>query len=507
MIDPIPELAHAPRGGDLFELAIEDLSLDGLGTARLDVLVGPQRLARRYDFCVRNALPGDRVKAQVESRKRDKVTARITEFIEPSPMRIEPRCQHFGRREIPGKGCGGCTFQSLTYRHQLIVKERMVKRQVQSHGIDPGLVFPMIGVADPWYYRNKMEFSFGSDHNRDFALGLFPKGFRYQVLNLKECFLQSSFTSDFLPKFRDWAANLGLEPYRERAGTGFLRTLTIREGKRTGERMIELTTSQDETARCGGEWVDAREIARRYLEFVLATTEAFTSIYWTQQHTARGTPTRFIEHHLHGKPTLTEAMHLPGGQILRFEIHPRAFFQPNTLQAEVLYAQVLQNTGLWQEGAPPDEAPQEARVLDLYCGTGTIAQCLAPFCAHVVGIELQPDAVDNARQNAARNGVTNTTFFAGDVAQVLQQDDFRQTAGHVDLVVVDPPRAGLLPQARAQLKQINPPRIVYVSCNPQTLARDLADLSKSGYRVEHIQPVDMFPHTYHIENVALLTRD
>lgn len=509
MENPRVELRHSPRYGESFELHVENLTLDGMGIARLQALVGPQKQPLDYVFHIRKGLPGDQVRVQVETRKKRTFIAHITEYIEPSKMRIQPRCRHFGRREISGQGCGGCTFQSLSYRHQLMIKERLIKQQMLEHGVDPGLVYPMIGQDNPWYYRNKMEFSFGTTGDRAFALGLYPKGYRYQVLNLEECFLESEFTSNFLPKLRQWAIDLGLEPYREGNQTGFLRNVTIREGKRTGERMIELVTTHRAQAQCGDKQVDATEIAAQFKAFILAEAPGgFTSIYWTQQYVEKGERTRFIEHHLHGSPVLVEQLHLPGEQVLSFEIHPRAFFQPNTLQAELLYAQVLEHTGLLEAGGPKDgeAGAKKTRVLDLYCGTGTIGLCLAPYAEHVVGIELQPNAVENARQNARQNGIENISFFAGDVGLVLQEDAFIETAEKIDLVVVDPPRSGLLKEAREQLKTINAPRVVYVSCNPKSLARDLADLSKFGYTIERIQPVDMFPHTYHVENIAVLTR-
>jgi len=509
MENPRVELPHSPRHGEHFDLYVDSLTLDGMGTASLQTLVGPQKQALNYVFHIRKGLPGDHVRVQVETRKKRIFVAHITEYIEPSTMRIEPRCRHFGRREIPGQGCGGCTFQSLSYRHQLMTKERLIKQQMLEHGVDPGLVYPMIGQDNPWYYRNKMEFSFGTTGDREFALGLYPKGYRYQVLNLEECFLESEFTSNFLPKIRKWAIDLGLEPYREGDQTGFLRNLTIREGKRTGERMIELITTHRPQAECGDKMIDATEISEQFKAFILAEApEDFTSIYWTQQYVEQGERTRFIENHLHGSPVLVEKMHLPGEQVLSFEIHPRAFFQPNTLQAELLYAQVLEHTGLLESGGREDggQGENKTRILDLYCGTGTIGLCMAPYAQHVVGIELQPNAVDNARENARQNGIDNISFFAGDVGAVLQEDAFIEAAGKIDLVVVDPPRSGLLKEAREQLKTINAPRIVYVSCNPKSLARDLADLGKFGYTIERIQPVDMFPHTYHVENIAVLTR-
>ncbi len=499
-----PHLPHSPRHGETFELVIDGLSPKGLGTAAFPCVVGPQEEPKDYTIEVRKAVPGDRVRVSVERRKKRTIYAHIDEILEPSPMRTKPQCKHFGRRELPGEGCGGCTLQSLSYRHQLATKERTIKQLMQGRGVDPGHVLPILGQDEPWYYRNKMEFSFGDTANREFALGLYPKGYRYEVLNLEECFLESKFVSDFLPRVRQWAESLGLEPYLGNKDAGFLRTLTIREGKRTGERMVELTTTHDETALCAGEMVAAADIAQKYCDFVLETADAMdatiSSVYWTQQRAVRGEPTRFIEHHLHGSPVLVEKMHLPDDQVLSFEIHPRAFFQPNTLQAEVLYAQVLEKTGL------RDAERGQASVLDLYCGTGTIGLCMAPYAKRVVGIEMQPDAVENARKNAEQNGIDNVEFFAGDVGEVLQQDDFKQAAGEVDLVVVDPPRAGLLPEAREQLKQIDAPRLVYVSCNPRALARDLAELCDFGYQIDTIQPVDMFPHTYHVENVALLEK-
>jgi 23S rRNA (uracil1939-C5)-methyltransferase len=498
------ELPHSPSRGECFELVIEELSLEGHGSASMPALVGPQGEPKDYTFHVRKAVPGDRVLAQVEGRRRRTITAHIAELIEPSTMRIEPRCRHFGRREVAGEGCGGCALQSLSYRHQLATKEKAIKRLMQARGVDPGLVMPIIGQDEPWYYRNKMEFSFGDTVDREFAFGLYPKGYRYEVLNLEECYLESEFVSELLPKVRLWAVSHGLEPYLNRGGSGFLRTVTVREGKRTGQRLIELTTTHDPEALFDGELVAAEEIAEAFCQFIQGAAAEIggelTSVYWTQQRAVRGKPTRFFEHHLFGERLLVEEMHLPDDQVLEFEIHPRAFFQPNSLQAEVLYAQVLEKTGLRETGA------DDAHVLDLYCGTGTIGLCMAPYAHKVVGIELQPDAVDNARANARRNGIDNVTFFAGDVAEVLASDAFQAEVPRVDLVVVDPPRNGLLEGALARLVAIDAPRIVYVSCNPQALAGDLAQLSEAGYAVEVVQPVDMFPHTYHVESVALLVR-
>lgn len=503
MTTELPHLPHSPRSGEFFEVEITGLSLKGEGTADYPAYVGPQRQVKPFVFCVRKALPGDRVRVCVETRRKRRVIGRIDELLEPSRMRIEPRCAHFGRRETPGKGCGGCTLQNLDYRHQLLNKERLVKYAMADAGVDPGLVAPVMGQEDPWYYRNKMEFSFGDDAQRRFSLGLYPRGYRYEVLNLTECLLQSRFVSTLLTRIRRWAIDQQLRPYDSRSGEGFLRTLTIREGKRTGERLLELTTSHHPTVQVRGQETPAEQVAGAFARFVVDLAEeldgAITSVYWTQQRAVRGEPTRFIEHHLHGLEVLHERLSLPDDHSLLFDIHPRAFFQPNTRQAEVLYATVLDMSGL-------RDANASHTVLDLYCGTGTIGLCMAPYARKVLGVELQPDAVENARENARRNAITNARFFAGDVGETLHDVEFERAAGQVDVVVVDPPRAGLLPDARAHLAGLDAPRMVYVSCNPITLARDLRELKDQGWHVEAIQPVDMFPHTYHIENVARLRK-
>lgn len=496
------ELPRSPRSGTTWELEVEALSREGHGLARLPARVGPQREPKDFRFRIRKAIPGDKVEVTVERRHGETIDARLEELIEASADRVEPQCRHFGRREISGEGCGGCSLQSLSYDHQLAAKERAVKSFMADRGLDPGLVESIVGQEDPWMYRNKMEFSFGDTADRAFALGLHPRGYRHEIVNLQECYLQSEFTSDFVPAVREWAIARELQPYLNSEDTGFLRTLTIREGERTGERLVELMTTHDPDAEMEGQTVPAAEVAEAFREFVESFTrgrsEDVTSIYWTQKKAIKGEPTEWIEHRLSGKDVLEEQLYLPGDQRLRFEIDPRAFFQPNTRQAEVLYREVLEKAEL-----PGDEeGPRTA--LDLYCGTGTIALCLAPYADDVVGIEMQKDAVENARKNAEDNGMQHVSFFAGDVADVFESEAFRARVSDVDLTVVDPPRAGLQPDAREHVDAAGAPDLVYVSCNPEALARDLDDLTDRGYSVESVQPVDMFPQTYHVECVAKL---
>ena len=507
------DLARGPRPHDTFELRVTHLAPGGFGVASLEVALGPQRERRSYKVHVRKALPGDLVLARVEEVERRRLTARIDAILSPSDARLpdaHARCPHFGLREQPGRGCGGCTLQSASYDDQLALKLDMVRRLLDQAGLADLTLAQPVGMDDPWFYRNKMEFSFGDYLKaKTLTLGLHPSGYKHDVLDLTDCVLLSPQTPSILSAARAWARAHSLVAFEPRHNSGFLRTLTLREGKRTGQRMLTLTTSGDATARFDGHDLPALDVARSFAQAMLEHAAAhhieLTSITWTQHVATRGQPTSFRDTLLHGSPHLEEQLHLPLDKRLRFTIHPRAFFQPNTLQAEQLYAQVLRLAGLLQADDDPATSPSSTlRVLDLYCGTGTIGLCMAPYVGHVTGVELNPEAVLNAQANAALNDIHNVSWIAGDVGQVLASGDLELE--RLDLVVVDPPRAGLMPQAVEQLAAIAAPTLIYVSCNPESLARDLKLLMQRGYAVERLQPVDLFPHTHHIEHVARLTR-
>ncbi len=434
----------------------------------------------RLVFHVRRAVPGDLVLVEVGTSRRRRIDAAVIEVLRPSPMRIAPRCRHFVSDEHPG--CGGCTSQHLSLRHQLATKERHLKRLFAGAKLDPGLVEVVTPTSDDgWYYRNKMEFSFTQEER--LHLGMHPAGYRYESVDQRECFLMSPFVSEFVPRVRDWAEANELEAFDGRKGSGFLRSLIVREGKNTGERLVELVTAHDDGTERRAAMVGA-------IDSFAAVCEGATSVYWTEQRAVRGEPTRFIEHLLQGSPTLAERLHV-AGRDLHFDIHPRAFFQTNTRGAEVLYELVVEAAGL--SGAE--------RVLDLFCGTGTIGLCLAGSAASVLGIELIDDAVANARGNAGRNGIDNAEFVAGDVGAVLEE--LRPEA---DVVIVDPPRRGLSKVAFEALSEIGADRVVYVSCNPEALVKDLRRLGEAGWAIGRVRPVDMFPQTAHIETVVTLSR-
>ena len=486
-----------PRFED-FELTIDSLDTKGHGRSRVQLGKRKEREIR-----VRGVLPGERVRACVIRKKKKLLIGRALELLDASPARIEPRCRHALRPGMAAaEGCGGCALQMLPYEEQLALKERAVREHITRAGIDPELVRPIIGApGGPWFYRNKMELSFGCQPGGGLALGLHPPERRFDVFPMRECFLQSDEVAALGAFVRDWAARLGLRTMARIGDGGWLRTFTIREGKRTGQRLCELTTTEVDPVETSNGPRPAQEIAESFRDASLLFCEErgieLSSLYWTQHRAVKGERTRLIECLLHGSETYLEELRIEGQRPLRFEVHPRAFFQPNPLGAEVLYGQVARAAGLDE----PSGGPPTSHVLDLYCGTGTIGLCLAERAGRVTGVEMEPDAVEGARRSAVFNGIENATFHAGDVAKVLAER-LQAGEGAADLVVVDPPRGGLTVAACQRVMAAGASRVVYVSCNPVSLARDLGFFGEEGWRPIWIQPVDMFPHTAHVENVV-----
>lgn len=453
-----------PKKHQEVELKIDSLVYGGSGIGQLE----------GFKIFVEGAAPGDTVQARMTHVKSKYGEAKVLNVLQASPLRIEARCKHFGV-------CGGCKWQFLDYSEQCRVKEQQVKDAVQRiGGLSADLVQAIIPNESPWLYRNKMELSFGIGPDGETMLGFYPPGYHYEVFDVEECFLQSELLVEIVKKVRDFAITHHIPVYHPRTHEGLLRTLTVREGKNTGEVMVILTTSTGV--------FDHREQFAALFE----GDSRITSVYWNSVYQIPGQPTWTEENLLAGKASLTETLMLETGQELEFDILPQAFFQTNTKQAEVLYSHVVQMAGL----------TGEETVFDLYCGTGTIGL----FCAHkakqVVGIEINESAVESARGNAQRNGITNASFYLGGVEQRLEGLKEKP-----DVVIVDPPRAGLEGDVVSQVAAFGAGKIVYVSCNPGTLARDLKLFAEKGYTTHTIQPVDMFPQTHHIENIALLTRD
>ncbi len=450
-----------PKKGEELELKIDSLVYGGSGLASFG----------GYKIFVEDTAPGDMVRAKMRRVKSSYGEAEALEVLVPSPLRVEPRCPHFSV-------CGGCKWQFLPYEEQLKVKEQQVRDSVERlGGLSGDLVQSIMGNESPWYYRNKMELSFGPGPDGKAMLGFYPPGYHFEVFDLETCFLQSELMVEIVKKVRDFAHRYEIPFYHSGSHEGVLKTLTIREGKNTGEVMVILTTSTS---------------LFDYVEEFKALFEddaRITSVYWNSVYQVEGQPTWTEENLLLGKESLTEALVLEDGRRLEFDILPQAFFQTNTLQAQRLYSLVMEAAGL----------SGKETVFDLYCGTGTIGL----FCAHkakeVVGIEINEAAVESARSNARKNKIQNVSFNLGSVEARLGGVSQRP-----DIVIVDPPRAGLGEKVVESTAAFKASKIVYVSCNPTTMARDLKQFAELGYKTESVQPVDMFPQTHHVECVALL---
>ncbi|NIA02410.1 MAG: 23S rRNA (uracil(1939)-C(5))-methyltransferase RlmD, partial [Nitrospirae bacterium] len=317
-----------------------------------------------------------------------------------------------------------------------------------------------------------------------FALGMHLPGRRYDILDLRECHLQSELSAEIVNSVRDFMRDRKWKPFKYSCGKGFTRSLFIREAKRTGEVMINLATSDDMPS-------DFDRGMKEFVKMLTGVSDKIVSIYHSKIISKRGQPRQTKETLLHGKKSITEKMALGNGDALEFEILPQSFFQVNTPQAEILYSKVIEFAGNQNHDV----------IFDLFCGTGTIGLFLAKHADSVVGIEVNEETVKIARENAQRNNIFNIDFFTGDVNKML--DSVRERPS---MIIVDPPRAGLTEKIIKQINDFGANHLIYVSCNPSTLARDCDWLREYGFDVKKIQPVDMFPHTYHIENVCLLER-
>ncbi len=443
------------------ELDVESLAYGGNGVARLDGFV----------VFVRRGLPGDRVKARVTKVKRSHAEALATEIVRPGPQRVEAPCEHY-------PACGGCRFQDLEYSAQLAQKQAQVRDAFQRIA---GIAEPPLQEIVPcepeiFHYRNKMEYSFAPAPD-GLVLGLHRAGRWDEVLDIRKCWLTTDFGNELRDAVRTWAREEGLEPYSQADGTGYLRHLVVREGRNTGQALVQLVTGPGE------------RFERGYFVDVVRAFPQVRSLHWSINDTPSEV-TNLPSELLWGDGWIEEE--LCG---LRFRVRPNAFLQTNTAMAEKLY-------GLAREAA---QLTGTETVWDLYCGIGTIGLSLAAEALTVWGIEVSEESVACALENAELNGITNTAFFAGNVGQVVQE--LLDRSGPPEVVVVDPPRAGLAGKALRRLGEIGAPRLVYVSCNPTTLAGDVKILRGDyGYELIKAQPVDMFPHTPHVETVALLER-
>ncbi len=449
------------------ELEIADLAYGGKALARVQGLV----------VFVENALPGDRVLATIYRKRRQYAEARADRVLVPSASRVPAPCSH-----VPI--CGGCRFQDFDYSEQIRHKQRQVDDCLTHLGRLRADVRAVLPAPKLFHYRNKMEYSFGSDQAGTLTLGLHRRGFFDRPFDLERCFIATPVSSEIVAFTRDFARREALSPYDLRRHTGLLRFLAVREGIRTGEVMVNIVASEAHPAleRLA---VDLRKAFPAVASVVLNLTRRKAQV-------AVGDEERVLA----GKASIQEVL---GG--LTFEISSNSFFQTNTEQAEGLLSAALE--GLALTGSE--------RVLDVYSGTGTFTLPIAKRASEAIGIESSEIAVRDAERNAARNGITNARFWKAEALEALRD---RMGLGsavdtprpEIDAVLVDPPRAGLHAGVLSRLIHLGAPRLVYISCNPSTLGRDLGILCESRYAIDWIQPVDMFPHTPHIECVAALRK-
>ncbi|MCC1483712.1 23S rRNA (uracil(1939)-C(5))-methyltransferase RlmD [Winogradskyella immobilis] len=429
-----------------------------------------------------NAIPGDIVDVQTFKKRKSYFEGKATTFHKLSEKRTEPKCEHFGT-------CGGCKWQSMDYKYQLEYKEKEVVNNLKRLGhLDLPEITPILGSAEQYFYRNKMEFSFSDsrwltvdeiESDKDLgdrnALGFHIPGMWDKILNINACWLQAAPSNSIRNGIRDFAIDNGLDFFNTRQQKGLLRTLMIRTTS-IGELMVMLQFYDNDQAK--------RELV---LDYIADTFPEVTSLQYVVNQKANDTIYDQEVICYKGRDHIFEEM-----EGLKFKINAKSFYQTNSKQAYELYK-------ITRDFA---ELTGNELVYDLYTGTGTIAQFVAKSAKHVVGVEAVPDAITAAKENAQFNGIENVDFFVGDMKNVFN-DTFIAKHGQPDIIITDPPRDGMHKDVVAQILKIAPKRVVYVSCNSATQARDLA-LMKDHYTIIKTQAVDMFPQTHHVENVVLL---
>ncbi len=456
----------------LENVEIIDAGAEGKAIARVNEMV----------VFVPFVVPGDVVDIRIVSRKRRFFEGRAVKFHKLSDMRVDPVCSHFGI-------CGGCKWQGMDYSRQLYYKQKQVQDNFSriGHLEFPGIM-PIKGAPNTEYYRNKLEYTF-STHRwltdeemnippevRDMnALGFHIPGMFDRVLDIQHCYLQSQISNRIRLALKDFAISRQISFYNIRNFEGDLRNLIIRNSN-TGDLMVIVVFGTDNPGKI-----------ETVMRFVSGSFPEITSLFYVVNQKHNDTINDLNPVLYSGIPHMTEAM-----DGLKYRIGPLSFFQTNSVQARELYSITREFAGL--TGAET--------VYDLYTGTGTIANFIAYRAGRVVGIEYVEAAVQDARMNSELNGISNTVFYSGDMAKVLTSE-FIMNNGKPDVVVTDPPRAGMHEKVVKSILEAAPEKIVYVSCNPATQARDIS-LMAAQYRISQVQPVDMFPHTHHVENVCLL---
>ncbi|MCX7761598.1 MAG: 23S rRNA (uracil(1939)-C(5))-methyltransferase RlmD [Candidatus Kryptonium sp.] len=466
--------------GSEIEVKIEKTVFEGKSIARVNGFV----------LFVKNVVPGDVVRVKITKIKKSYAEAEPIEIIQSSNLRVKPRCKFFGI-------CGGCKWQNLDYNAQIEFKRDHVIESFERIGGFKGIdkiVLRTLPSDEIYFYRNKIEFSFSKERwlldeelnnlneiDSNFALGFHLPDRYDKVLDIDECFLQSELSNEILNFTRNYFKSRKVEIYSTEKNEGYLRFLVIREGKNTGDVMVNLVTFEDNF-----------QMMRNFTDALLSKFPNITTVINNINTRKAQVAVGEYEKVYHGNGTIFEKL----GDFT-FQISSNSFFQTNTRQAEKLYRKIVE----FAEFNPDDV------VYDFYSGTGTISIFISSYVKSVVGLEIVESAVEDAWRNAQINGVENCKFIAGDLRRKLYKDkDWIKEIGKPNVIIIDPPRSGMHPDVVKAVARIQPQKIIYVSCNPTTQARDIKMLIEynPNYEIELVQPIDMFPHTYHIENIAVL---
>jgi 23S rRNA (uracil1939-C5)-methyltransferase len=467
--------------GDILELEIEKYAFEGKGIARID---NDSSSDKKFIVFVNGAYPGDVVKAKVKRIKKSYAEANAEEIVKPSPQRIQPKCKYFGT-------CGGCKQQDLNYEQQVFYKQQQVEEAFRQSGLIDFITEKIVASENIFYYRNKMEFSFSDlrwltedeiksdlQVERNFALGLHtPKTFD-KVLDIDECFLQSETSANILNFTREFFKQKKIAIYSTKTHTGFLRNLVIRQSAHTKDLMINLVTSSED-----------ENVLKEYSSELKNKFDEITTIINNINLKKAAIAVGDYEKVFFGSGFIYDKI----GDY-KFRISANSFFQTNTLQAKKLYQIALDFA----------ELTGNEIVYDLYSGAGTISIFISGMAKEVYGFESVESSIFDANENLDINEIKNVGFFQADLYKTFLP--VANTLPKPDVIILDPPRSGMHKNTVDDVIKLSPEKIVYVSCNPTTQVRDIKLLTEGGYRLIKIRPVDMFPHTFHIENVALLSK-
>lgn len=491
------------KKNDLVTVEITDMGTDGEGIGKVD----------GFPLFIKDAVIGDTIQAKIIKTKKQYAYARVEKVVTPSPFRVQPRCD-FHRQ------CGGCQIQAFDYKKQLAFKENKVKNNlIRIGGFDADLIEkitePVVGMDEPYYYRNKAQYPVGTDKEGNLITGFYA-GRTHSIIANTDCHLGRKENQQILETILDYMRENKVSAYDEEKGAGLVRHILIRSGFESGEIMVCLIINAKNFKA-----LPAQEQLITSLQAFEGMTSISVNLNSRRDNVIMGTEVYTIW----GSPTISDTLHLydlkagcegeidwsavPKNRGLAFKISPLSFYQVNPVQTEKLYSLAVEYAGL----------TGKETVWDLYCGIGTISLFMATAAKQVYGVEIIPQAIEDAKENAAVNGLDNTSFFVGKAEEVLPEFYEKQSRGekfvaeagdldmlHPDVIVVDPPRKGCDQACLDTMLKMQPGRIVYVSCDSATLARDLKILCEGGYELKRVRAVDQFPHTTHVETVVLLGR-